>query len=326
MLRFILKRLLMMIPVLIGVTFVIFSIMYFTPGDAADMILGEMATPSDKQLFREQNGLTGSFATQYFNYMTKLVTKGDMGISYTTKRSVSTEILDRFPTTLKLAAFSVMVAVIIGIVMGIISATQQYSIIDNICTMLSMIGVSMPNFWQGMMLIIVFSVVLGWLPSSGFATPAHWILPAWTIGTAASATIMRMTRSSMLEVIRQDYIRTARSKGQTERIVIWKHALKNALIPIITVVGLQFGRLLGGAVIIETVFSIPGLGKLLIDAIKANNYPMVQGGCLFIAVVMSLMNLLVDILYAFVDPRIRSQYVRKKPSKSSEVKAVTTGA
>lgn len=305
----------MMIPVLIGVSFVIFSMLYFAPGDAADVILGDMATVADKQQFRTQYGLDKPFLAQYLRYMEGVVLRGDLGTSYVTRQPVTVEILERFPTTLKLSALSVLLAVIIGISVGIISATRQYTFIDHLATSVSMIGVSMPNFWQGMMLIIVFAVWLRWLPPSGFSTPLHWILPAVTVGTNASANIMRMTRSSMLEIIRQDYIRTARAKGQTERVVIWKHALKNALIPIITVVGLSFGRLLGGAVLTESIFSIAGVGKLMVDAIKLKNFPMVQGGVLFIAFVMSIVNLIVDVLYSFADPRIRSMYTRPRTKK-----------
>ena len=305
----------MMIPVLLGVSFVIFSMLFFAPGDAADAILGDMATPADKQLFREQQGLDKPFLVQYLRYMKGVVFEGDLGTSYVTRQPVTDEILQRFPATLKLSALSVLLAVIIGISVGIISATRQYSFIDQFATSISMIGVSMPNFWQGMMLIIVFAVWLRWFPPSGFSTPMHWVLPVVTVGTNASANIMRMTRSSMLEIVRQDYIRTARAKGQSERVVIWKHALKNALIPIITVVGLSFGRQLGGAVLTESIFSIAGVGKLMVDAIKLKNFPMVQGGVLFIAFVMSLVNLLVDILYSFADPRIRSMYTRPRTKK-----------
>ena len=302
----------MMIPVLLGVTLVVFTIMYFTPGDPASIILGDMATQEDRDLFNEQNGLNGSFIEQYFAYMKRVITKGDLGTSYTTKMSVTKEILARFPTTFKLAGVSILIACIIGIVAGVISATRQYSAFDHIATGISLIGVSLPNFWQGMMNIIVFSVWLGWFPPSGFSTPRHWVLPAITIGTSSAANIMRMTRSSMLEIIRQDYIRTARFKGQKEGVVIRKHALRNALIPIITVIGLNFGRLLGGAVLTESIFSIAGIGKLMVDAIKAKNTPLVQGGVLFIAVVMCFVNLIVDILYAFVDPKIRSQYMKTR--------------
>lgn len=315
MIKFIFKRVLMMIPVLIGVSFVIFSMLYFAPGDAADFILGDMATVADKQQFRVQNGLDKPFFIRYLRYMQGVILKGDLGTSYVTRQPVTVEILERFPATLQLSAMSVLLALIIGITVGIISATRQYTFIDHLATSLSMIGVSMPNFWQGMMLIIIFAVWLRWLPPSGFSTPLHWILPAVTVGTNASANIMRMTRSSMLEIIRQDYIRTARAKGQTERVVIWKHALKNALIPIITVVGLSFGRLLGGAVLTESIFSIAGVGKLMVDAIKLKNFPMVQGGVLFIAFVMSLVNLIVDVLYSFADPRIRSMYTRPRTKK-----------
>lgn len=308
MLRFLIRRILMMIPVLIGVSLVVFIMNYFTPGDPAVMILGDMATPEDIQMMHDELKLDEPFVVQYVNYIKNIVTKGDFGTSYTTKQPVLTELLERFPNTFKLAGLSVILSVIIGVTVGIISATRQYSLLDNVATAFSLVGVSMPNFWQGMMLIIVFSVWLGWLPPSGFSTPMHWILPAITIGTSSAAQIMRMTRSSMLEVIRQDYIRTARAKGQSERIVIWHHALKNALIPIITVVGLSFGRLLGGAVLTESIFSIAGIGKLMVDAINLRNYPVVQGGVLFIAIVMSIVNLIVDILYSYVDPRIRTQF------------------
>jgi peptide/nickel transport system permease protein len=310
----------MMIPVLIGVSFAIFTLMYFAPGDPADIILGDMATEADKAMFRKEHGLDAPFVVQYFYYVKGIVTRADLGTSYVTKQPVTTEILQRFPATCKLASLSVIVAIITGVSAGIVSATRQYSLLDNICRVVSMAGVSMPNFWMGMMLIILFAVVLKWLPPSGFSTPRHWILPAITIGSSSAATIMRMTRSSMLEVIRQDYIRTARARGESERVVIWNHALKNALIPIITVVGLSFGRLLGGAVMTESIFSIAGLGKLMVDAIKVKNIPMIQGGVLFIAFVMVLLNLLVDVLYAYADPRIRSQYVRPKVRSAPESK------
>lgn len=325
MLKFIGKRLLMMLPVLIGVSLAIFSLMYFAPGNPADIILGDLATQADKEMFRKEHGLDDPFVVQYLQYLKGIVTKGDLGTSYVTKQPVTIEILQRFPTTCKLAGLSIVIAVIIGVSAGIVSATRQYSMIDNICRIVSMAGVSMPNFWLGMMLILLFSVVLKWLPPSGFSTPRHWILPAVTIGAASAANIMRMTRSSMLEVIRQDYIRTARAKGESERVVIWNHALKNALIPIITVIGLSFGRLLGGAVLTESIFSIAGLGKLMVDAIKVKNIPMIQGGVLFIAFVMVILNLVVDVLYAYADPRIRSQYVRPKARKAQTAKEALSG-
>ena len=315
MLKFVGRRLIMMIPVLLGVSLLIFTLLYFTPGDPATSILGDMATEEDKEIFREENGLNDPFVKRYVDYVTGIIFEGDLGTSYTTKQPVMTEILQRFPVSFALAAVSGVVATVIGVVCGIISATRQYSIFDNIITVISMIGVSMPGFWQGMMMIVIFSVYLGWFPPSGFSTPLHWVLPCFTIGTVSAASIMRMTRSSMLEVIRQDYIRTARAKGQTERIIITRHALKNALIPIITVIGLNFGRQLGGVVVMESVFSIAGLGKLMVDGIKVKNYPLVQGGILFMAFTTCISNLLIDIIYAYVDPRIRSQYTAGKKRK-----------
>lgn len=263
----------MMIPVLIGVTLIIFTMMYLTPGDAADMLLGDSATIEQKEQLREELKLNDPYLVQYFNYM-KGVLHGDLGTSYSTKRPVTEELLDRFPTTIKLAGAGVLLSLIFGVSMGIISATKQYSIFDNLATTFSLLGVSIPNFWLALMLIIIFAVNWKILPPSGLSSPLHWILPVISLGMNSTATIMRMTRSSMLEVVRQDYIRTARAKGQNETLVILRHALPNALIPIITVAGLQFGRLMGGAVMAETVFSIAGIGKLMVDAIKLQNFPL----------------------------------------------------
>jgi peptide/nickel transport system permease protein len=316
MIKFIWKRILMLIPVMLGVVLVVFTMMYFSPGSAEDYILGEMATEEDKAAFRQENGLDQPFWIQYFNYVRKAL-MGDLGTSYKTKRPVTDEIRTRFPTTFKLAFLSVVVSSILGLTTGIISAVKQYSIWDNVCRFIAMIGVSMPTFWLGLLLMLLFSVKLDWLPSAGFKTWKHWIMPALTLGLHSASSIMRMTRSNMLEAIRQDYIRTARAKGQKESVVIWRHALKNAAIPIVTIVGMQFGRMLGGSSITEMVFAIPGLGNLLVQSIKVKNAPQVQGGVLFLALTMSVANLIVDILYAFIDPRIRSQYVKPKKAKTA---------
>lgn len=315
MYRYILKRLAMMIPVLIGVLLIVFILGEIAPGDAATQLAGEGASQADVEAIREELGLNRPMLERFAEYVYGLVTRLDLGTSYQTKQAVSTEILERFPTTLLLAGLSILLAILIGLPVGIISATKQYSIFDKVGTVLAMIGVSMPNFWQGLMNILIFAVVLGWLPASGFYGPLYWILPVLTIGTSSAATITRMTRSSMLEVVRQDYIRTARAKGQTESKIIFKHTLKNALIPIITVVGMQLSYLLCGAVLTESIFAIPGLGRYTLDAIKARNFPSVQGAVLFLAIVFSLSNLIVDIIYAYVDPRLRSQYTRKKRQK-----------
>lgn len=305
--KFILKRLLLLVPVLLGVSLLVFAIMSFTPGDPAQLILGENAPAHAVEALREEMGLNDPFFVRYTRFVGNAVT-GDLGRSYTSGRDVFNEIFSRFPNTLILAALGVMIAVAIGIPVGIISATRQYSMIDSGSMIFALLGVSMPNFWLGLMLILVFAVNLGWLPSGGYSDWSSLILPAITLGTGSAAIITRMTRSSMLEVIRQDYIRTARAKGVAENVVINKHALKNALIPIITVIGLQFGYLLGGAVLTETVFSWPGVGRMMVDAIRQKDTPTVLGTVVFLATTFSLVNLFVDLLYGFVDPRIKSQY------------------
>ncbi len=307
MYKYIIRRILLLLPVIIGVTFIVYTIMYLTPGDPAQIILGENAPEESVQKLRKEMGLNEPFIVQYFRYI-KDALKGNFGRSYTTKRLVFDEVLSRFPVTLKLTISGMIVAIIIGIPIGVISATKQYSILDSISMVLALLGVSMPNFWLGLMLILLFSVRLGWLPSAGDISVSSLILPAITLGTSVAAVITRITRSSMLEVIRQDYIRTARAKGVDEKKVINKHALGNALIPVITVIGLEFGYLLGGAVLTETVFSWPGVGRLMVDAIKQKDTPIVLASVIFMSVVFSMVNLLVDILYAFIDPRIRSQY------------------
>jgi peptide/nickel transport system permease protein len=301
-----------MIPVLLGVTFVVFTLMFFTPGDPVKMILGDNARPEDVVRLTEQLGLNDPFAVRFFNYVIAIVTRFDFGISYVTGEPVIKEILTRFPNTALLATLGVIISVTIGILCGVIAATKQYSIFDNLATALSLIGVSMPSFWFGLMLIVLFSINFRILPASGSYGWQYWILPAITIGTNGAASIMRMTRSSMLEVVRMDYIRTARAKGQSERVVIMYHALKNALIPVITVIGIQFGYLLGGSVVTETVFAIAGVGKFSIDAIRQRDFLVVQGCVLFLAICFCVVNLLVDVLYAFIDPRIATQYRRKK--------------
>lgn len=305
MLKYILKRVLFLIPVMIGVTFIVFSLMHITPGDTATTMLGEAATPEAVEALRVQLGLDRPFLVQYVTWLGNIF-RGDFGTSFRTGIPVMQEIMQRFPTTFALAASGVGVAVLVGVPIGIISATKQYSIFDNGSMFVALLGVSMPNFWFAMLLMLLFSVHLDWLPPSGVGTWQHFVLPAITLGSSSAAIIARMTRSSMLEVVRQDYIRTARAKGQVEGIITRRHALKNALIPIVTVIGLQFGALLGGAVLTETVFSIPGLGRLVIDAVGQRDFPVVQGGVLFIALTFSLVNLLVDILYGFIDPRIKT--------------------
>lgn len=314
--RYIAKRILVTIPVLLGVTLIIFTMMYFSSGDPARYILGDTATEAEVQALRDEMGLNDSYLQQYFSYLGKLL-KGDLGTSYLSGLSVGSEIAARLPVTAKIALLSSLFAVIIGIPAGILSAVKQYSFVDNLTRVLALLGLTMPNFWLALLLVLFFSVKLNWLPPSGLYGPLYYIMPIISISAVSIATITRMTRSSMLEVIRQDYIRTARAKGLGERSVIFKHALKNALIPILTVIGIQFASGLGGAVVNEQVFAIPGVGKMMVDAIKARNYPMVQGGVLVLALMFSFLNLTIDLIYAFVDPRIKSQYSRKQEKKKT---------
>lgn len=314
MLRYVLKRLLMMIPVFFGVILLIFLILQASPGDPARMVLGEMATEEQVQELRDDLGLNDPLIVQLGRYLGDLL-HGDFGNSYMSKAPVLDEILARFPTTLLLASLSVLIMVCLGIPVGIISAVKQYSWLDNVFMALALVGVSMPTFWIGMQMVKVFSLDLGWLPSSGFYGPKYWIMPALSIGIANAGIIARMTRSNMLEVIRADYITTARAKGQTERKIILHHALRNSLLPIVTMVGIQLGLALGGAMVTETVFSIPGIGTYMLSAIKTRDYPVVQGGVIIIAMAFSLINLFVDILYAFIDPRIKAQYRSGKSRK-----------
>ena len=323
--KYVLKRIIMLVPVLLGVTLIIFTLNEITPGDPARTMAGDMASEEDVEQLREQLGLNDPFITRFLKYVVGLVTRGDLGTSYQTKQPVLQEVLNRLPTTLLLAVLSTTFMLVVGIPLGIVSATRQYSLLDNVCTAIGLIGVSMPTFWQGLMSILIFAVYLEWLPPSGFYGPSYWILPAFTVGTANAAQIMRMTRSSMLDVIHQDYIRSARAKGLSERAIIQKHALKNALIPILTVIGMNFGVMLGGAVVSESVFAIPGLGKYMIDAIKARNYPVISGGVLVLAILFSVVTLLVDILYAFVDPRVKATYKNASVSKKIKRGEVANG-
>ena len=308
MAKYIFKRIVMLIPIIIGVVFIVFVLNELSPGDPARVVAGNEATEEYVAELRESMGLNRPFFVRFFDYLIGVFTRGDLGTSYLTKQPVFNEVMERFPTTLLLTLVSMVFTLGLGIPTGIISATRQYSWIDNLCTSIGLIGVSMPNFWQGLMNILIFAVWLEWFPPSGFYGWEYWVLPAFTIGTSSAAQIMRMTRSSMLDVVRQDYICAARAKGLSESKVINKHAMKNALIPILTVIGMDFGTSLGGAVITESVFSIPGLGKYMLDAIKSRDYPVVQGGVLILAIMFSLVTLAVDIAYAFVDPRLKSQY------------------
>ena len=309
MLRYIGKRIFWMIPVILGISFILYSIMEITPGDPAVIILGENAPPEQVEALREEMGLNRPFLVRYADYVLDAV-RGDFGSSYRTKLPVFDEILERFPTTLRLTVGGICLMVLIGLQVGIVSAVKQYSPADNISMILALVLNSMPNFWLGIMLMLLFALQLGWLPSTGASTWKHFILPCITLAAGMMASLIRMTRSNMLEVIRQDYIRMAQSKGATEKRVILNHALRNALLPVITIIGLDFSALLGGTLIIEQVFAVPGLGTLIITAVRGKDVPLVMASILFVALLGGFINLIVDVLYVYVDPRLKSQFVR----------------
>ena len=305
--RYIAKRLLMLIPVLLAVAFVIYAIMNVAEGDPVYSVAGADATEEQLAALREEMGLNGSLVERYFRYIGNLL-KGDLGISYVSKQDVMKIYLQRLPNTLKLASMTMIFATLIALPLGIIAAVNQNSWIDTLSMVLALIGLSMPNFWLGLLLIILFSLKLGWFPSGGNVGFRSIILPAFTVGAGLAALLTRTTRSSMLDVIRQDYLRTARAKGVPERTIIRKHALRNALIPIITIFGVQFSNVLGGSVLAETVFAWPGVGRLVVDAIDQRDIPTVTGALVMTTMLVTIVNLLIDIVYAFVDPRIKAKY------------------
>ena len=305
--RYIFGRVLQLIPIMLAVSFVVFFIVDLAPGDVVDVIAGAEASPEDRHLMRLELGLYDPLLVRYFRYMGGLL-RGDLGISLVTNLDVFGVYMSRLPATLYLATVGTIVALLVSIPLGIIAAVYQNTWKDSASTVAALLGMSMPTFWQGLLLIIAFSLYLGIFPSVGNDHALSIVLPAITVGTTQAALTMRTTRSSMLEVIRQDYIRTARAKGVSEKVAIRKHAFKNALIPIITVVGTQFGVALGGAVVTETVFAWPGIGRLIVDSINMRDTQMVTGAIILTTMLSSIVILLMDIAYAFADPRIRARY------------------
>jgi ABC-type dipeptide/oligopeptide/nickel transport system permease component len=301
--KYIIRRLILAIPVLIGVSIIAFMILHLSPGDPAQLLAGEDATQEDIQILRERFGLDQPLPVQYFRFIKGMATGDLMSMKF--NEPVLDIVGKRLKNTLLLSFLAITIAVVVGVVAGILSAVYRYSIIDYISSIAALLGVSMPVFWWGLILILFFSVTLRWLPSGGMGGWKTFILPAVVLGTASAGIIARMTRSSMMDVLRQDYITTARSKGLAHRIIIRRHALRNALIPTVTVIGLQFGYMLAGAVLTESVFAWPGVGRLLVTSIMSRDYPVVQTTLVMVALTFVLVNLGVDILYAYLDPRIR---------------------
>src|ERR671913_191455 len=302
--RYLIRRLLLTIPVLLGVATLVFSLIHFIPGDPAQAMLGEGAAPEDIAQLRQRLGLDRPLLVQYGSFLQGL-TRGDLGVSLRNDQPVTQQILERMPATAELALASMAVAILIAIPLGIIAAVWRGTAIDHSAMTLSLVGISVPNFWLGPLLAIVFAVELGWLPVGGRGTLAHLVLPAVTLGAAIAAILARMTRASLLEELREPYVLAARAKGVSRSRAVLHHALRNSLIPIVTILGLQFGVVLTGAVITETIFAWPGIGRLLIQSISFRDYPTVQGCVLLIAVTYVGVNLITDLTYGFLDPRIR---------------------
>ena len=312
--RYVVRRLLLLVPVLLGVSVIIFMVLHLAPGDPAEIMLGSQATQADLERLRAELGLTEPLYVQYVHWL-GLVARGDLGRSIWMKRPVLNEVLGRFNATLVLTGAALVLSTAAGLALGIASAIRPNSLLDRLSAVASLFGASMPVFWLGIVLMVIFALWLGWVPASGMFAPygggdlrdllVHLALPAVTLAAASVTIIARLTRSTMLETLGQDYIRTARAKGVVERAVVLRHGLKNALIPIVTVVGVQAGYLLGGAVLTETVFAWPGVGTLMVQGILARDFPLVQGCVLVVALSFVLINLVVDLLYAWLDPRIR---------------------
>ncbi|MFP4200490.1 MAG: ABC transporter permease [Clostridia bacterium] len=305
MARYIQKRLMTAVIVTLGVSFLVFMMVNLLPGDATSVMLAEFGASAEQQEeLRRQLGLDRPIMERYWDFLVNAL-QGDLGRSLFTRRRVVAQILEQYPATFQLALAGMSVAIAFGSIFGVTAAVNRGKLLDTGTMFAALLAVSMPSFWLGLVFIFVFAVRLGWLPTSGTASWRHLVLPAFAIGLRSAGVLARLVRSSMLEVLRQDYITTARSKGVTERVVIWRHALKNALIPVVTVVGIQFGYLLGGTVITEIVFARQGIGNLIINAIFKHDFPLVQGGVLVLAVVFVFVNLMVDLTYGFLDPRVR---------------------
>lgn len=304
MLKYVVRRVILMIPVIIVMTLIVFSIFYFAPGDPVSRIAGPNVTPEVYESIRQKYGLDQPFIVQYLKFM-KSVIKGDLGVSILQERPVIEMIEERLPVTLEIGLLGFLITFLIAIPTGVIAAVKKNTVVDYLCMSGSLVGAAIPTFWLGMLLMYFFAYKLRWFPISGYGTLRHLVLPSFAIGLSNAAITARMVRSSMLEVLNQDYVRTARSKGLLEKVVVYRHALKNALIPIITLMGLRLGWIIGGSVALEIIFSIPGIGRLMVDSILARDYPVVQGSMIVLTSSIILANILADILYAIVDPRIR---------------------
>lgn len=318
MLRYILKRLLLLIPIILCVVFIVFTLLYFAPGDPAYIALGDHATEADYETYRESIGTNGTYLERLIRYYKDML-QGDLGLSYKTQKPVADELVYRFSRTFLLATCSFVIGSVIGILMGILSAVRQYSVFDWFSTVFSLIGISTPTFATGLLFIIIFAVKLGWLPASGWGGwDAHLVLPVVVLGFASIGMVMRATRSSMLDVLKQDYITTAKAKGQTNRQVIFKHALGNAMIPIVTMCSLQYINLLSGSYIAESIFAIAGLGSYMVSSLNQRNYSSVLGAVILLAITAAVINLVTDVMYTFIDPRLKTEQKRARQERKTK--------
>lgn len=325
MTRYIFKRFFLMIPVLLGVSILVFALQFITPGEPARLLLGDEASEDQIAEFNAKYDLDKSFFVQYGKYMWGIISRGNFGNSYRTGKDITKEVIARWPTTFALASITTAISAILGLCLGIISAKYRNSWIDSVCRVLGMLGVSLPSFWLALLLIMKYSVEKKWLPVSGLYGWKYWVLPCLSLGLLGAAALMRVTRSTMLDNIRQDFVRTARAKGQSERVITWHHILRNAMIPIITSIGARFAHCMGGAMVLEQVFAISGLGKLMVDSVNSRDYPQLRASVLLVAVSVSVINLIVDIAYAYVDPRVKASFVvsgQKKGAKALKSRSV----
>lgn len=306
MIKYLIRRILAAIPVLLGVSLIVFLMIHLIPGDPVQHILGEFASPERVAELRNQLGLNDPLPIQYLKFLSKAI-RGDLGRSLISNVPVVDEIARAFPVTIQLAIYSIIVSSLFGLLAGIIAAVRHNTFWDQLAMIGALFGISTPSFWLALILMMIFAYNLGWFPISGYSGLSSLVLPTVVLAALSAGSIARITRSSMLEVLGQDYIRTARAKGLDEETVVLKHSLKNAMIPVVTLVGLQFGSLLAGAIITETVFALPGLGRLAVQAITTRDFPMIQGVTLFVATLFVLTNLIVDLMYGLIDPRIRLQ-------------------
>ena len=308
MLRYVLKRILLLIPIIISITFVVYGLMSLAPGDPGSIMLGPAATEEQVAAYNHQVGFDRPFIVRFADFLYNMIFKLDFGISYRTRQPIINELMLRLPVSFKLAFFGVLFSAIIGIPLGVLSAVKQYSLMDTLPTFMALFLQAVPSFWLGMMLIYVFAYKMGLLPAYGLDSISAYVLPTLTIGSVHAAQMLRYTRSSMLETIRADYVRTARAKGAAERAVIWKHAMKNGLLPVITQLGSSFGAQIGGAIVTENLFSISGLGTLTLNSINLRDTPTVVATSVVFAIIYNIILMLIDIIYAFIDPKIKAKY------------------